>query len=130
MNHQRKPSAPDPICANKNKSNTNGHLIMENIYTFEYPSIGLIRIVVMESEPCRLYLAVSDIATLLPECNLKALKGCLFHNDQTLRTSIIPINEALSLLGNSPIASGKALAIKLNMEVIPEISLLCHSKRS
>ena len=59
---------------------------MENLFTFEYPPAGLIRVIVMKSEPCRLYLAVEDIAAFMPGLHPDSLKGYLFHNDLALRT--------------------------------------------
>ncbi|WP_422139952.1 hypothetical protein [Endozoicomonas sp. ALC020] len=96
---------------------------MENIFSFEYPPLGVIRIVVLDN---RLYVAVKDFVPLLKDHGLTALKGCLFHNDPALRDQIIPLDQILPMLRSSGFMLTRALASKLDREVIPEVRVLCR----
>ena len=103
---------------------------MENIFSFEYPPTGVIRIVILDSRTGSLYFAVKDFVPLLPAANLEALKGCLFHGDRSLREPIVPVEQVLPLLKQSGMAAAKALATRLERDVLPEVKLLCGREYS
>ncbi|OED45239.1 hypothetical protein ACH42_05255 [Endozoicomonas sp. (ex Bugula neritina AB1)] len=94
---------------------------MENIYNFEHLNVGNIRLIVMNSQNRSFYLVAQDIARLLPNIKLTQVTGSLFHRDQVLNTTIIPVQEVLPLLNISTLAAANTLATRLESEIIPQV---------